>query len=80
MLEQLTIRDFALLERTGLIPAPGLTVISGETGGGKSLVVHALRLLRGEKARAGFVRRGTEAATIDGVFCLAEGERSELVR
>lgn len=80
MLEQLTIQDLALLRRAGALPAPGLTVISGETGGGKSLVIQALHLLRGEKARAGIVRRGAKAASVDGVFVLSEGERSDAVR
>jgi DNA repair protein RecN (Recombination protein N) len=80
MLEQLTIRDLALLHRTGALPSPGMTVISGETGGGKSLVIQALQLLRGEKGRAGLVRRGAKAASVDGVFVLSEGERSHAVR
>jgi len=80
VLEQLTIRNLALLREVGFLPAPGLSVISGPTGGGKTLIVQALKLLRGEKAKAGLVRRGAEIATIDGVFRLAEGERSERIR
>lgn len=80
MLEQLTIRDLVLLKGSGLLPAEGLTVISGETGGGKSLVVTALRLLQGMRGKADLVRKGASAATIDGVFRLAEGERSRMVR
>ncbi len=80
MLEQLTIRDLVLLKNSGLLPAEGLTVISGETGGGKSLVVSALRLLQGARGKADLVRKGAQAATIDGVFRLAEGERSRMVR
>ncbi len=80
MLESLTIRNLALLEEACFTPASGLTVISGETGGGKTLVVRALRLLRGERGRAGLVRKGAVAATIDGVFRLSEGERSGRVR
>ncbi|PIE24822.1 MAG: DNA repair protein RecN [Planctomycetota bacterium] len=80
MLEQLTIRDLALLRRAGAMPAEGLTVISGETGGGKSLVIQALHLLRGERGKSGLVRRGAKAASVDGVFVLSGGERSEMVR
>ena len=80
VLEQLTIRDLALIQHTQLTPSPNLTVISGETGGGKTLVVLALRLLRGEKARAEIVRHGAKAASVDGVFRLAGGERSAHVR
>ncbi|MCA8971769.1 MAG: DNA repair protein RecN, partial [Planctomycetes bacterium] len=80
MLEQLTIRGLALIESATVAPSTALTVISGETGGGKSLVIGALRLLRGEKARASSVRKGAKAATVDGVFALEAGERSNLVR
>ncbi|HMQ23370.1 MAG TPA: DNA repair protein RecN, partial [Planctomycetota bacterium] len=80
MLEQLTIRGLALLDVVTLSPSRHLTVISGETGGGKSLVIAALRLLRGEKAKAGIVRSGAAAASVDGVFALVDGERSTLVR
>ncbi len=80
MLDQITIRNLALLEEASLSPSAALTVISGETGGGKSLFVQALKLLRGEKGRPGLVRFGATAATIDGVFLLAQGERSQKVR
>lgn len=80
MLEQLTIRGLALLDHVSLGPTAGLTVISGETGGGKSLVVQALRLLRGEKGRSDLVRRGATAVTVDGTFRLEKGERSNYVR
>ena len=80
MLDQITIRNLALVEEASLSPSAALTVISGETGGGKSLLVQALKLLRGEKGRAGLVRFGASAATIDGVFLLAQGERSQKVR
>jgi DNA repair protein RecN (Recombination protein N) len=80
MLEELTVRDLALLRQATLRPAKGLTVISGQTGGGKTLVVQALRLLRGEKADADVVRHGATAATIDGSFALTGGERSRRVR
>jgi DNA repair protein RecN (Recombination protein N) len=80
MLDQLTIQNLALLEEACLAPSAALTVISGETGGGKSLLVQALKLLRGEKGRPGLVRFGAPAATVDGVFLLAQGERSQKVR
>ena len=81
MLERLLIRDLALIESVELEVRDGLTVISGETGGGKSLLVQALRLLRGERGRSGLVRRGAKHASIDAVFSLAgRGERSRFVR
>ena len=80
MLDQITIQNLALLEDVSLSPSAALNVISGETGGGKSLLVQALKLLRGEKGRPGLVRFGASAATVDGVFLLTQGERSQKVR
>lgn len=54
----------------------GLNVISGETGGGKSLVVTALKLLRGGKAAAGLVRHGAQELRVDGEFGIGTGDRS----
>ena len=50
MLETLHIRDLALIKHVEVRFAKGLNVVSGETGGGKSLLVTALKLLRGERA------------------------------
>lgn len=74
MLLSLHVRDLALIESAELTFAPGLNVISGETGGGKSLVVTALKLLRGERANAGLVRHGASALRVDGEFTLAGGD------
>ena len=59
--------------------ATGLTVVSGETGGGKSLLITALKLLRGEKAQAGLVRHGAPELQVDGEFRLGGGPRSAAI-
>ena len=75
MLHTLHIQNLALIERAEVVMAEGLTVISGETGGGKSLLVTALKLLRGEKAAGSLVRHGAEELQVDGEFRLQAGER-----
>lgn len=70
MLEELRIQNFAIIDRLELSFAPGLNVITGETGAGKSIIVDAVELLLGGKADAGMIRSGAERATIEGVFAL----------
>ena len=76
MLHTLHIRNLALIERAELRMADGLTVVSGETGGGKSLLITALKLLRGEKAAGALVRHGEPELQVDGEFRLGAGSRS----
>ena len=73
MLHTLTIRDLALLEHAEVSLANGFNVISGETGGGKSLVIAAVELLRGARARTDMVRHGAKEARIDGALVLRFG-------
>lgn len=83
MLVELSIRDLALIEAAELPFGPGLNVITGETGAGKSLVVGALELLVGQRHKAGakVVRTGADAARVEGRFELVAGsERARLVR
>ena len=64
MLRYLQIRDFAIIDAVELEFRPGLTVLTGETGAGKSIVVDALELLCGSRASADVVRAGAERADI----------------
>jgi DNA repair protein RecN (Recombination protein N) len=79
MLHTIHVRNLALLEHAEIRLAEGLTVISGETGGGKSLLITALKLLRGEKVPGTLVRHGAEELQVDGEFRLGKGERSHTV-
>ena len=74
MLKYLNIRDFALIEKVEVAFKPGLNVLTGETGSGKSLVLSALGLLGGGKASANFVRAGKTSAWVEGAFELSEAE------
>ena len=70
MLTHLALQDFAVVRAAELDFGPGLTVISGETGAGKSLLVDALGFLSGARADSGVVRHGAERAELVAVFAL----------
>jgi DNA repair protein RecN (Recombination protein N) len=71
MLIELRIRDYAVIDELRLELGPGLTVLTGETGAGKSIVVGALSLLLGERASADVVRSGADRARVEAVFDVA---------
>src|ERR1700722_8039899 len=75
MLTHLQIRDFAIIDAIELELRPGMTVLTGETGAGKSILVDALQLLAGGRAGAEVVRHGSERAEIAGTFDLAQAPR-----
>ena len=71
MLTTLYVRNFAVVEEAEVGFGPGLTVVTGETGAGKSLLVDALMLLSGARADSGMVRAGCERAELAAEFDLA---------
>ena len=80
MLCELTIRDLVLIEATELTFGSGLNAITGETGAGKSLLVGALELLRGETPRGGgaaWIRKGAEEARVEGRVVLTDPQAVE---
>lgn len=68
MLRALKIRDFAVIDEVEVEFGPGLTVLTGETGAGKSIVVDALSLLLGGRADVEVIRTGAEEASVEGCF------------
>jgi DNA repair protein RecN (Recombination protein N) len=68
MLTELRVRDLATIADVSLQLGPGLNVLTGETGTGKSMLVDALALLLGERAAGGSVRTGASKAVVDGAF------------
>lgn len=70
MLTELRIRNYAVIDDTHVDLGPGLNVLSGETGAGKSIIVGALSLLLGERATADVIRAGEDRAVVEGVFDL----------
>ena len=73
MLRVLSVRDFVIAERVELEPGPRYTVLTGETGAGKSILVDALELLVGGRADGAVVREGAERAELSAEFELAPG-------
>ncbi|HEX3435084.1 MAG TPA: DNA repair protein RecN [Solirubrobacteraceae bacterium] len=72
MLSELRVENLLLIERAELRLAPGLNVLTGETGAGKTVLAHALDLLLGGRARSGIVRPGAQEAYVEGVFDLPD--------
>jgi DNA repair protein RecN (Recombination protein N) len=73
MLLELRIENLLLIERAELRLGPGLNVITGETGAGKTMLAQAIDLLLGGKPRSGMVRTGAAEAYVEGVFRLTPG-------
>jgi DNA repair protein RecN (Recombination protein N) len=78
VLQELRVENLLLIERAELRLAPGLNVLTGETGAGKTVLAHALDLLLGGRARTGIVRPGASEAYVEGVFDLAAPLRERL--
>lgn len=72
MLLELTISDFAIIDHLHLSCGTGFTVLTGETGAGKSIIIDALGILRGDKASSTLVRAGCRRAVIEGRFSLRD--------
>jgi DNA repair protein RecN (Recombination protein N) len=72
LLSELSIKNFAIIEEVSISFQKGLTVLSGETGAGKSIIIDAIGLLVGGRGSSEFVRYGTEKAEIEGLFYLDE--------
>jgi DNA repair protein RecN (Recombination protein N) len=78
LLASLTIRNFVLIEDATLEFGPGLAVLTGETGAGKTLLTRALGLLMGERAEDGLVGGAAEDAYIQAIFDLGDAELTEI--
>jgi len=73
MLRVLSVRDYVIAERVELEPAAAFTVLTGETGAGKSILVDALELLVGGRAESALVREGAERAELSAEFEVQAG-------
>ena len=79
MLKCLDVKDFAIIEDLHVDFLPGMTVLTGETGAGKSLVIDTISLLLGERADSDMIRYGKTKATILGVFTFEDVAIRELL-
>lgn len=80
MIRRLVIRDLALMDRAELDLGPGFTVVTGETGAGKSVLLGALSLLAGHRAPKAVVRKGAEAAVVEAELALEDPALDALLR
>ena len=62
MLKELSIRNFAIIDDLHLRLEPGLTILSGETGAGKTIIINAVNLILGGRASSDMIRTGADAA------------------
>jgi DNA repair protein RecN (Recombination protein N) len=74
MIKSLTVRHFAIIDQMEVEFKDGMTVLTGETGAGKSLIIDAIGLLLGDRANQEMIRTGENAASVSGVFSI-ESER-----
>lgn len=74
MLEQLSIKNYALIEDLHISFTEGLNVLTGETGAGKSIIIGALGLILGDRATAGIVRKGEQSCTIRAEFDISQNK------
>lgn len=81
MIDELHVQDVALIHEATIRPAAGLTVLTGETGTGKSALLSSIKLLMGERAVAGAVREGADALVVEGrLFLDADDVDGTVVR
>ncbi|MBE7045089.1 MAG: DNA repair protein RecN [Ruminococcaceae bacterium] len=78
MLERIEVQNIALIEKLGFEPGAGMTVLTGETGAGKSIILDAVGLVLGNRANKGLVRYGCEKAFVQAVFSVSEEISAQL--
>lgn len=78
MITYLKVRNLAIVEEFAIEPGPGLNVLTGETGAGKSLLIDSLEFLRGARSSADMIRGGADKMTAEAVFDLPEPARKAL--
>lgn len=76
MLKELSIRNFAIIDDLHIRFDAGLTILSGETGAGKSIIINAVNLILGSRASTDMVRTGAESAELEALFDIAPHSRA----
>ncbi|MEP6744225.1 MAG: AAA family ATPase, partial [Gemmatimonadota bacterium] len=78
MITYLKIRSLAIVEELAIEPGPGLNVLTGETGAGKSLLIDSLEFLRGARGSTEMIRSGSDKMTAEAVIHLPAELRARL--
>lgn len=79
MLAQMYVKDFVLIDNVNLSFCDGMSAFTGETGAGKSLLIDAIGILRGDRINASMVKQGKEKAIIEGVFTIEKEHPSRRI-
>ncbi|PKM63830.1 MAG: DNA repair protein RecN, partial [Firmicutes bacterium HGW-Firmicutes-20] len=79
MIRQITVKNFVLIDEITLDLSLGMSVFTGETGAGKSLLIDAIGLLCGDRASSQFIRKNANSAFIEGVFEIAPQSKAGLL-
>jgi DNA repair protein RecN (Recombination protein N) len=79
MLKELSIRNFAIIDDLRIHFSPGFTILSGETGAGKSILINAVNLLLGSRASATLIRTGCDAAELEALFNLSPETKAAMI-
>jgi DNA repair protein RecN (Recombination protein N) len=79
MLQELSIKNFAIIDDLRISFCEGLTILSGETGAGKSIILQAVNLLLGSRAGAAMIRSGADAAELEALFFISPDSRTAAV-
>src|SRR5690625_2128480 len=80
MLTELSIRNFAIIDDINISFHAGLTVLTGETGAGKSIIIDAVQLLTGSRASVDYIRHGAKKAEINGLFTIEPQQSNVLIQ
>ncbi len=78
MLEQLTIKNVAVIDRLDVSFNTGMSVLTGETGAGKSIIIDSINMILGSRSNKELIRRGTEKAEVQAVFSMTDSVRAIL--
>ena len=74
MLPEISIKNFAIIEEVPLNFEQGMTVLTGETGAGKSIIIDAMNMMLGSRATTDVIRHGAPKAEIEGLFAIEQSK------
>src|SRR5215467_10132776 len=80
VLVELRLENYAVIDNVAVEFGPGLNLLTGETGAGKSILIDALSLLLGEKASGDIIRAGTERAVVSAVFEAEDAQQQAIAK